>query len=179
MVSWLPEFFIQRVGFSEYRTELALTIYKIGNLFGCIGFGLTARKETVLLQSLVLLGIGTLGIVLLWVTLSWSFLWSVHLLAIAGFAIGGPIGALSASFPVSLGELDGRKSGGTLVGIINGFGNIGELLEHTILSFVIETYGWNSMFILLINLLVFSAFLVNRAHFATNKKLVNSRQYDI
>ncbi|XP_046485697.1 sorting nexin-24 isoform X6 [Neodiprion pinetum] len=123
--------------------------------------------------------VGTLGFVIFWLTISWGFLWSINLLAMVGFAIGGPTAALSASFAVSLGELDGWKSGGAVVGVVSGFGGFGEVFERAVVTFVIETYGWNSMFILLTNLLCFSAFLVNRAHFATSNKLMNGRQYVI
>lgn len=176
---WVPDFFVHKVGIDEYKTHIALTIYKLGNLLGCIGIGFTGRKETILIQSLVLLAIGTMGFLLFWITLSWGFMWSVNSLALVGFAIGGPTGALSASFAVSLGESEGRKWGGAVVGIINGFGGVGEIFEQMIVGFVIETYGWNSMFILLLNLLCFSAFLVNRAHIATNPILVSNRQYVI
>lgn len=179
IIFWVPDFFIHKLGHGEYKTQVAITIYKIGNLLGCIGIGLTGRRDTVLMQSLFLLGLGTLGLVLFWLTLSWGFMWSLNFLAFFGFAVGGPTGALSGSFAVSLGELDGRKCGGAVVGIINGFGGFGEILEQTIVGFVIETYGWNSMFILLINLLCFSAFLVNKTHFANYDKLASGRQYVI
>ncbi|XP_046619747.1 putative glycerol-3-phosphate transporter 5 isoform X2 [Neodiprion virginianus] len=179
IVFWVPNFFVQKVGYDTYKAQVALSIYNIGHLFGCIGLGWMARKETVLIQSLILLGIGTLGFVIFWLTISWGFLWSINLLAMVGFAIGGPTAALSASFAVSLGELDGWKSGGAVVGVVSGFGGFGEVFERAVVTFVIETYGWNSMFILLTNLLCFSAFLVNRAHFATSNKLMNGRQYVI
>ncbi|XP_046746988.1 putative glycerol-3-phosphate transporter 5 isoform X2 [Diprion similis] len=179
IVFWVPNFFVQKVGYDTHKAQVALSIYKIGHLLGCIGLGLTARKETVLIQSLILLGIGISGFILFWLTISWGYLWSINLLAMVGFAIGGPAAALSASFAVSLGELDGWKSGGAVVGMVSGFGGLGEVFERAVVTFVIETYGWNSMFVLLINLLCFSAFLVNRAHFATSNKLINGRQYVI
>jgi sugar phosphate permease len=84
---------------------------------------------------------------LMWFTGLSSVLFFVVLLGLVGFTAMGPDSLLSGACAMDVGS---RRQAALAAGVINGLGSIGPILQEESIGWLKQTYGLNSVFLLLV-----------------------------
>jgi sugar phosphate permease len=84
---------------------------------------------------------------LMWFTGLSSVVFFVVLLGLIGFTAMGPDSLLSGACAMDVGS---RRQAALAAGVINGLGSIGPILQEESIGWLKQTYGLNSVFLLLV-----------------------------
>jgi sugar phosphate permease len=122
---------------------------------------------------------GTTGFFFFKFTASWGIIYNSIMLSIGGACVCGLDALLGGSVAVKIGEKDGGNVGAAVVGLINGFGSMGAVIQGPLIGFMSDMYGWNSVFLLVVSLLSLSSFLILRAIYIERRHVAVNNMMDV
>lgn len=159
LLFWLPFYLHTEAGFGEEESGYLSTSFEIGGVVGSIGLGALSDRAMraglrrahaaagsialLALSLLVYAGVGTASM-------------PVHfaLIALIGALLFGPDALLSGAAAQDA-AATGRAA--TAVGLVNGMGSAGALLQGLLTVTVQRTWGWNALFYVFFALAVLAA----------------------
>ncbi len=143
---WLPYYLVRVLAYSEGAAGYYSTSFEIGGVVGAVGFGLLSDRFRALPRAAwAALGLAGLALALgLYQALAArSPTLGFGLMALVGCMLFGPDALLSG---VAAQELGGRHAAGTAVGVINGVGSVGAVLQGFVLVGISRRFGWSAVF---------------------------------
>ncbi|HEU4536692.1 MAG TPA: MFS transporter, partial [Polyangiaceae bacterium] len=143
---WLPYYLVRVLGYPEGSAGYYSTSFEIGGVVGAIAFGLLSDRFRALSRpAWAAIGLGGLAVALgLYQLLAAaSPALNFGLMALVGCLLFGPDALLSG---VAAQELGGRHAAGAAVGIVNGVGSAGAVLQGFLLVGVSRSLGWSAVF---------------------------------
>jgi sugar phosphate permease len=145
LLFWLPYYLHKSVGFSQVTSGYLSTSFEIGGVLGSIGIGYLSDRSArgraaVVLGSLVALACALLGYAQLG---SAGALAHFALMALIGALLFGPDALLSGA---AAQDAASPQAAATAVGIVNGMGSVGALLQGALTIGVQQAFGWHALF---------------------------------
>ncbi|KAK7866195.1 hypothetical protein R5R35_001410 [Gryllus longicercus] len=171
MYLWLPVYLMKALNMSPSVTGILSVMFDIGGMAGSAILGYAADKHSSLFHTWLAVVGSTLCFIFFLLTATWGTTYNAVLLLLAGACICGPDALLGGSAAVAIGEKDGRNAGAAVAGLVNGFGSLGGVLEGPLVGCITEMYGWNTMFLLIIALLLIGSFSVLRAFIIQKRQI--------
>eukprot|EP00002_Diphylleia_rotans_P031139 TRINITY_DN6458_c0_g1_i2.p1 TRINITY_DN6458_c0_g1~~TRINITY_DN6458_c0_g1_i2.p1 ORF type:complete len:471 (-),score=94.31 TRINITY_DN6458_c0_g1_i2:317-1729(-) len=161
LLFWLPYYLDEEVGYSSTTAGYVSAMFDVGGSLGSIFAGYASdrwaggRRVIVAIPCFVMaaasmglyLAVGETGVVM-----------NGAVLGFVGVFIFGPDSLLAGAAAQDIG---GRASS-TVAGLINGIGSIGAILQGPVTDQMSDTYGWESLFYLLISLCGVCCVLLSR-----------------
>lgn len=157
LLFWLPYYLHTSLGYAEGSAGYLSTAFEIGGAVGAAGLGyLSDRLRNVSRPVLSALSLGGLATALvLYGKLGASgVVMNAVLLALVGALLFGPDALLSGAAAQDAG---GPYAAATAVGIVNGVGSLGALLQGAVTVGVRDAFGWNALFYVLSGLALLAA----------------------
>ncbi|HEU4407620.1 MAG TPA: MFS transporter [Polyangiaceae bacterium] len=143
---WLPYYLFRVLGYPEGSAGYYSTSFEIGGVAGAIAFGVLSDRFPALSRpAWAALGLAGLALALgLYQALAARGpAFNFGLMALVGFLLFGPDALLSGA---AAQELGGRHAAGTAVGLVNGVGSAGAVLQGFLLVGVSRRFGWPAVF---------------------------------
>jgi OPA family sugar phosphate sensor protein UhpC-like MFS transporter len=144
LLFWLPFFLHKAAGFDEITSGYLSTAFEVGGLFGSMGIGYLSDRSArsrafVAALSLVGLAAAMWG----YANISSSSI-ALHVggLALVGALLFGPDALVSGAAAQDAG---GAAAAGAAVGLVNGIGSAGALLQSALTVGVERAYGWHGL----------------------------------
>jgi OPA family sugar phosphate sensor protein UhpC-like MFS transporter len=164
LLFWLPYYLHTAAGFGEIESGYLSTAFEIGGTFGSVGLGYISdrfpqRRAYIAALSLVALA----AAMALYASLGvHSALWHFTCLALVGALLFGPDALISGA---AAQDVAGSLAAGTAVGLVNGLGSLGALLQGALTVGIQQAYGWNTLLhvFVALSLLAASCLLLARA----------------
>eukprot|EP00002_Diphylleia_rotans_P031140 TRINITY_DN6458_c0_g1_i3.p1 TRINITY_DN6458_c0_g1~~TRINITY_DN6458_c0_g1_i3.p1 ORF type:complete len:196 (-),score=43.05 TRINITY_DN6458_c0_g1_i3:39-626(-) len=158
---WLPYYLDEEVGYSSTTAGYVSAMLDVGGSLGSIFAGYASdrwaggRRVIVAIPCFVMaaasmglyLAVGETGVVM-----------NGAVLGFVGVFIFGPDSLLAGAAAQDIG---GRASS-TVAGLINGIGSIGAILQGPVTDQMSDTYGWESLFYLLIGMCILACIVLLR-----------------
>jgi sugar phosphate permease len=145
LLFWLPFYLHTSAGFDDALSGYLSTAFEIGGIAGSIGLGALSDRRGgsragaamlslcgLALALLAYAGVGHAGPVL-----------HFALLALIGALLFGPDALLSGAAAQDVG---GNEDAATAVGVVNGLGSAGALLQGALTVGVEQAFGWHALF---------------------------------
>jgi sugar phosphate permease len=143
---WLPYYLFRVLGYSESASGYYSVSFEAGGVAGAVGFGaLSDRVPALSRPAWAALGLaGLAGALAAYQSLAARGpAFNVALMALVGCLLFGPDALLSGA---AAQELGGPHAAGTAVGIVNGIGSLGAVLQGLLLVGVSRRFGWSAVF---------------------------------
>ncbi|HKU37596.1 MAG TPA: MFS transporter, partial [Polyangiales bacterium] len=159
LLFWLPFFLHTASGFDELTSGYLSTAFEVGGVFGTIAIGYASDRSArsrafIALLSLLALGCAVFAYA---ATLGSSLLWHAAALALIGALLFGPDALVSGAAAQDAG---GPHAAATAVGVVNGLGSAGALLQGALTVGVQRAYGWSGVLYCFVGLAFFAALLL-------------------
>ena len=153
LLFWLPYYLHTAVGFGQVQSGYLSTSFEVGGVVGTIGLGTLSDRSARSRSGMAMLSIGALAFaLLLYAQLPLgSALLHFVLMALIGALLFGPDALLSGAAAQDAG---GTHAAATAVGIVNGMGSVGALLQGAVTLGVQQALGWNALFYVFFGLAV-------------------------
>jgi MFS transporter, OPA family, solute carrier family 37 (glycerol-3-phosphate transporter), member 1/2 len=164
---WLPMYLLQQLNYSKENAGYFSTMFEIGGIVGSSLVGWILRKffnNKTLLGSSVQAFLSSFVLIAFVMTSEYGLFINSLLMFIIGFLECSADIILCGSFPSELGEMDGRNAASAIVGFVNGFGTIGTFIQGPTVGYIVDKYGWQSMFYVYIVILFIGSTACYRAH---------------
>jgi sugar phosphate permease len=156
LLFWLPYYLHTAAGFGEEQSGYLSTSFELGGVVGSAGLGwlsdrVRGRRAAVALGSLL----GLAGALWLYAQLGAAPA-SAHfaLMALVGALLFGPDALLSGA---AAQDAASPAQAATAVGLVNGIGSLGALLQGPLTVTVQATLGWQGLFYAFLALALFAA----------------------
>jgi sugar phosphate permease len=156
LLFWLPYYLHTSVGFGDERSGYLSTSFEIGGVAGSIGLGYASDRFGVTRSAAAMVSLlGLAGALFLYARLGSSSA-SAHFAAMTaiGLLLFGPDALISGAAAQDAG---GPHAAATAVGIVNGFGSAGALLQGALTIGVQQAFGWNALFYVFFGLALLGA----------------------
>ncbi|XP_076053433.1 uncharacterized protein LOC143032475 [Oratosquilla oratoria] len=166
IMMWLPLFLLRSLDYSKAQAGIFSTMFEIGGVIGSASAGLVIDHlfhGRILLGCSVAVFCSAVCMVIFIMTSSWGLLVNSTLLFLAGAFNCGPDVMLVGSVPVQIGNRYG-SSATAIVGVSNGMGSLGTVLEGPMVGILTSLFGWNAMFPFMVLLTLVGAMAVYRGH---------------
>lgn len=145
LLFWLPYYLQETGGFDDVQSGYLSTSFELGGVAGTIGLGVLSDRAAWQRATAAAWSIAGLALALLAYALSSTDSALAHfaLLALIGALLFGPDALLSGAAAQDVG---GTRAAATAVGIVNGLGSVGALLQGALTLGVQLAFGWNALF---------------------------------
>ena len=155
LLFWLPYYLHKMRGFGDVESGYLSVAFELGGVVGTIGLGFLSDRAGVGRAAASACSIAALSLALLvYAQLpAGGALLHFALLALIGALLFGPDALLSGAAAQDVG---GTGAAATAVGIVNGLGSLGALLQGALTLTVERTFGWNALFYVFVGLSVLS-----------------------
>ncbi len=148
LLFWLPYYLHTAGGLDEVESGYLSTSFEIGGVVGSIGLGIISdraqrrggRRARTAAISLLLLAVALVVYARLGQV---SLVVHFALMALIGALLFGPDALLSGAAAQDAG---GDAQAATAVGVVNGMGSLGALLQGVLTVSVQQAFGWNALF---------------------------------
>jgi sugar phosphate permease len=144
LLFWLPFYLHTANGFGEVESGYLSTGFEVGGVLGCIAVGYVSDRSArsrATVAAITLLGLAVA--VFAYASLhSASALWNFGALAVIGALLFGPDALLSGAAAQDAG---GPAAAATAVGMVNGLGSAGALLQGAVTAGVQQAFGWHGL----------------------------------
>ena len=159
LLFWLPYYLHVAAGFAEVDSGYMSTAFEIGGTAGSAGLGYlsdrSARPRAHLAAASLL---GSAIVLALYAGLGQTAaLWHVACLALVGALLFGPDALISGA---AAQEAAGDASAATAVGLVNGLGSVGALLQGALTVSIERAFGWQALLYVFVVLSVAAALLL-------------------
>ncbi|XP_065317659.1 uncharacterized protein LOC135925973 [Gordionus sp. m RMFG-2023] len=140
---WLPFILEYTNEFSSTKAGNVSAIFEIGGVVGSILLGFLldrcfSRSQLLGIVTFTYLQIVTMVAFLLTANTKVNWLINATFLLFVGLFVGGLDNAMSSSLPIFLAKSYKPDSASALVGIINGFGTLGTILQGPLVGFILD-----------------------------------------
>jgi sugar phosphate permease len=148
LLFWLPYYLHTAAGLDEVESGYLSTSFELGGVLGSIGLGVISDRAqrrgvkrarsaavSLLLLAIALVAYARLG--------QASMLVHFALMALIGALLFGPDALISGAAAQDAG---GEAQAATAVGVVNGMGSLGALLQGALTVSVQQAFGWNALF---------------------------------
>jgi sugar phosphate permease len=156
LLFWLPYYLHTGAGFGEIASGYVSTAFEVGGVLGTIAIGYASdrfARARPLVAALSLLALA--GALLGYARVSsHDTLWHVASLALIGALLFGPDALISGA---AAQDLAGTAGAATAVGLVNGLGSLGALLQGALTVGVQRAAGWDGLFYAFVGLALASA----------------------
>ena len=145
LLFWLPFYLHTAGGFDEVQSGYLSIGFEVGGVAGSVGIGYLSdrwRESRSLVAALSLAALALALYAYASVALH-SALWHFSLLAAVGALLFGPDALVSGA---AAQEAAGPRAAGTAVGLVNGLGSAGALLQGALTIGVQRVAGWDGVF---------------------------------
>ncbi len=156
LLFWLPFYLHTAVGFGEVESGYLSTSFEIGGVAGSMGLGYLSDRFGGSRSSAALLSLlGLAGALLLYARLGAAAA-PLHFasMALVGALLYGPDSLLSGAAAQDAG---GPHAAATAVGLVNGVGSVGALMQGALMVLVQRVLGWNALFYVFFGLALLAA----------------------
>jgi sugar phosphate permease len=145
LLFWLPYYLHTAAGFDDETSGYVSTSFEIGGVLGTIGLGYVSDRMTASRASAAIASLVGLALALLVYARIGTAGASVHFasMMLVGALLFGPDALISGAAAQDAG---GASAAATAVGIVNGMGSVGALLQGALTVGVKEAFGWNALF---------------------------------
>jgi MFS transporter, OPA family, sugar phosphate sensor protein UhpC len=153
---WLPYYLHHALHYSTKTAGYLSVSFEVGGILGTIGFGFVSDRFPKYSRALYsMIGLSALAVALLIYQriAGWGMAFNFVSMGLVGACLFGPDSLLSGAAAQDLG---GKYAVGVAVGIINGLGSLGAILEGVAIVFVRKQFGWQGVFYMFIIFAVFS-----------------------
>jgi sugar phosphate permease len=145
LLFWLPYYLHTTAGFAEVASGYLSTAFEIGGVVGTVLIGYASdrfahSRPLVAALSLVALSFALFAYARV---ISHDTLWHFASLALIGALLFGPDALLSGA---AAQDLAGSAAAATAVGLVNGIGSVGGLLQGVLTVGVQRAAGWDALF---------------------------------
>lgn len=154
---WLPFYLTTALHYSKTGAGYMSISFEVGGVLGTIGMGAMSDRYRHVSRSvfaavwLVLLA----GAIFLYARLGAAgTVTNFVVMALVGALLFGPDSLISGAAAQDAG---GKYAAATALGVVNGIGSIGAILQEYVTRGVSERYGWDKLFYVFVGLAVFSA----------------------
>ncbi|MDI1481451.1 MFS transporter [Polyangium sp. y55x31] len=154
---WLPFYLTTALHYSKTGAGYMSISFEVGGVLGTIAMGAMSDRYRHISRSLfsavwlVLLA----GAIFLYARLGAAgTVTNFVVMALVGALLFGPDSLISGAAAQDAG---GKYAAGTALGVVNGVGSIGAILQEYVTRGVSERYGWDKLFYVFVVLAVFSA----------------------
>jgi sugar phosphate permease len=156
LLFWLPYYLHTEAGFGEAQSGYLSTSFEIGGVAGSVGLGYASDRSTRGRAAVALLSILGLAVALLLYARLHDAAAPLHfaLMAAIGALLFGPDALLSGAAAQDAG---GARDAATAVGLVNGMGSAGALLQGALTIGVQQAFGWNALFYVFVGLSLLAA----------------------
>jgi sugar phosphate permease len=156
LLFWLPYYLHTSAGFDEIASGYLSTAFEIGGVVGSIGIGYASDRmphSRARVASLSLLGLAA-ALLLYGSAESQSATWHFVTLAFVGALLFGPDALISGA---AAQDATHDASAATAVGVVNGLGSLGALLQGALTVGLQHALGWNGLFHVFVGLSLLAA----------------------
>jgi sugar phosphate permease len=156
LLFWLPYYLHTEAGFGEAQSGYLSTSFEIGGVAGSVGLGYASDRSTRGRAAVALLSILGLAVALLLYARLQTGAAPLHfaLIAAIGALLFGPDALLSGAAAQDAG---GARDAATAVGVVNGMGSAGALLQGVLTIGVQQAFDWNALFYVFVGLSLLAA----------------------
>jgi sugar phosphate permease len=156
LLFWLPYYLHTSVGFGDERSGYLSTSFEIGGVAGSIGLGYVSDRFRLARSAAAMASLlGLACALLLYARMGpSSALGHFAAMTLIGALLFGPDALLSGA---AAQEAGGPHAAATAVGIVNGLGSIGALLQGALTIGVQQVFGWNALFYVFFGLALLAA----------------------
>lgn len=144
---WLPLYLTERLQFQPSEAGYSASLYELGGFAGVVAAGyvsdrlFSSRRFPVGALFMMVLAAACLLPILAASVGNWLVLPSI---ALIGFLTMGPDTLMGGA---AVQDSATRETAATAAGFVNGTGSIGQFLSGYILAFVVQRYGWDTLFV--------------------------------
>jgi sugar phosphate permease len=160
LLFWLPYYLHIVLHYPQGQAGYLSTSFEIGGVAGAMGLGWLSDRLPQISRSLLSAGsLIALACALFAYTRvgGTSHLVNFTVMAVVGVLLFGPDSLLSGAAAQDLG---GRNAAALALGMINGFGSVGAILQEFVTRVVSRTWGWNAVFDVLLALALAAALVL-------------------
>jgi sugar phosphate permease len=160
LLFWLPYYLHTSAGFDDATSGYVSTSFEIGGVLGTIALGYVSDRMTASRASAAIASLLGLALALLLYARLGTAAAMVHFasMMLVGALLFGPDALISGAAAQDAG---GTRAAATAVGVVNGMGSVGALLQGALTIGVKEAFGWNALFyVFFVLALIASACLV-------------------
>ena len=147
---WLPLYMTEHLGYGVAEAGYTSALYELVGFTGAISAGYASDKlfgsRRFPVGALMLWGLA-LVCFLQPVLVGWGRAWVAVWIALVGIMTFGPDTLMTGAAAQDYG---GREGSGTAAGFINGVGSLGQLCSPFLVAYVVDAYGWDSLFYLFV-----------------------------
>jgi sugar phosphate permease len=156
LLFWLPFYLHASAGFDAVQSGYLSISFDIGGVVGSVGLGYLSDRVGGKRSLAAVCSLGLLALALL------VYARLGHAGALAHFAVMALVGTLlfgpdSLISGAAAQDLGGQRAAATAVGIVNGLGSVGALLQGALTLFVQQAFGWQALFYALLGLALLAA----------------------
>jgi sugar phosphate permease len=157
LIFWLPYYLQIELHYPRGQAGYWSTSFEIGGVAGVMGLGWLSDRMAHVSRSLMSAGslVGLACALFFYTRVAGSsHAINFAVMALVGLLLFGPDALLSGAAAQDLG---GRNAAALALGMINGFGSIGAVLQEVTTRAVSRTWGWNAVFYFLLALALAAA----------------------
>ncbi len=157
---WLPVYLTERLGLSAADAGYSSSVYELGGFAGVVMCGYISDKlfhsRRFPVGSLMMLG---LAFACLIPTVAGTFGSEIIIPAIAliGLLSLGPDTLLGGA---AVQDSSTQETSATAAGFVNGIGSTGQFLSPFVVAYVVQRYGWDTLFVVLFALSLAGGYLL-------------------
>jgi sugar phosphate permease len=156
LLFWLPYYLHTAAGFDEVASGYLSTAFEIGGVVGTVVIGYASDRFAQARPRVAALSLVALACALLVYArvISHDAIWHFASLALIGALLFGPDALLSGA---AAQDLAGSAGAATAVGLVNGIGSVGALLQGALTVGVQRAAGWDALFYVFVGLALAAA----------------------
>lgn len=152
LLFWLPYYLSTELSYADGAAGYLSTAFELGGVVGVVATGYATntlrRVSRPLFSSIMLVGLA--GALLLYTRLApLGPVPNALGLALVGVLLFGPDSVLAGAAAQDAG---GPLAAATATGLVNGIGSVGAILQGILNGWVSRTFGWHSVFLVLVGL---------------------------
>ncbi|KAG0716308.1 putative glycerol-3-phosphate transporter 3 [Chionoecetes opilio] len=165
LMFWLPLYLFRSHNYSQATAGMISTAFEVGGILGSVCVGLVVDRwmgGRAIYTSALAISASALSLLAFVMLSSWGTLFLVTFLVLAGVFNCGPDVLLAGSVAADIGERVGGAS--AVIGVVNGMGSLGTVLEGPLVGLVTSYLGWGSMIPLMVILSALGALAAFKAN---------------
>ncbi|MCQ2796675.1 MAG: MFS transporter [Bacilli bacterium] len=147
--TWVPNILKESFGLGDSFSLVLTLVLPVCGVFGTlVAVFINNKLKNYMSSSFLLMSISTLAVGIVLLGLNYNiFALALIMFGLISLMMHGINNLLTSQAPL---ELKGKFSGGLMGGILNGCGYIGSTISSFGLGAIADSFGWNSVFVVLI-----------------------------
>ncbi|KAI3380461.1 hypothetical protein SNEBB_001687 [Seison nebaliae] len=150
---WLPIYFFQQLDYSMEEAGYFSTSFEWGGIVGTFLIGVTVDrlfKGNGMKAATYQTFLSAVALFFFNLTSTNGYVTNLSMMAIIGLLNCAADIILAGPIPTELGSMNGRNCGAATVGVVNGVGSIGTIIEGPLVGYISTVFGWTGLFYFMI-----------------------------